>query len=165
MSSPPTRSGGFAQGTAYASELMVSGTFHLAQLIGSGLGDCAIVLTAREGSSLSANDVGNIFTVQEIYGDGLTPRFTELSYDQPFRRQGRFVRGPHQHRKRLRSVVDLLGRHFALLLLSEQRRSAVRRSRHRSTAATSRIRSSAWGARLKVRSDAVVLRRSRAHTR
>lgn len=77
-------SGGFAQGTAYASELMVSGTFHLAQLIGSGLGDLRVVLTAREGSSLSANDVGNIFTVQEIYGDGLTPRLTEFSYDQPF---------------------------------------------------------------------------------
>lgn len=63
---------------------MVSGTFHLAQLIGRGLGDVRVVLTAREGSSLSANDVGNIFTVQEIYGDGLTPRLTELSYDQPF---------------------------------------------------------------------------------
>ena len=77
-------SGGIARGTAYASELMVSGTFHLAQSIGKGLGDVRVILTAREGSSLSANAVGNVFTVQEIYGDGLTPRLTELSYDQPF---------------------------------------------------------------------------------
>jgi porin len=77
-------SGGFSQGTAYASELMVSGKFNLARLISPGLGTARIILTAREGSSLSANDVGNIFTVQEIYGDGLTPRITELSYDQPF---------------------------------------------------------------------------------
>src|SRR5581483_2213045 len=77
-------SGGLSQGTAYASELMFSGTFHLAQLAGKGFGDLRIILTAREGSSLSANDVGNIFTVQEIYGDGLTPRLTEFSYDQPF---------------------------------------------------------------------------------
>ncbi len=77
-------SGGFAQGTAYASELMASGKFDLARLAAPGLGTARIILTAREGSSLSANAIGNIFTVQEIYGDGLTPRITELSYDQPF---------------------------------------------------------------------------------
>ena len=77
-------SGGLSLGTAYASELMVSGPFDLARLAGPGLGTARIILTAREGSSLSANAIGNIFTVQEIYGDGLTPRLTELSYDQPF---------------------------------------------------------------------------------
>ena len=77
-------SGGLSRGTAYASELMVSGTFDLARLAGPGLGTARVILTAREGSSLSANAIGNIFTVQEIYGDGLTPRLTELSYDQPF---------------------------------------------------------------------------------
>ncbi|MGA8535208.1 MAG: carbohydrate porin [Candidatus Tumulicola sp.] len=79
-------SGGLALGTAYASEFMLSGKFDLARLVGPGLGTVRLILTAREGSSLSANDVGNIFTVQEIYGDGLTPRLTELSYDQPFAR-------------------------------------------------------------------------------
>jgi porin len=38
----------------------------------------------RQGRSLSANALGNIFTVQEIYGDGLTPRLTEFSYEQAF---------------------------------------------------------------------------------
>jgi porin len=77
-------SGGFARGTAYASELMVQGKFDLAQSIAPNLGTVHVILTAREGSSLSANTIGNIFTVQEIYGDGLTPRLTEFSYDQPF---------------------------------------------------------------------------------
>lgn len=77
---------GFATGSAYASEFMVQGTFDLAQLLAPNLGRVHVILTAREGSSLSADTIGNIFTVQEIYGDGLTPRLTEFSYDQPFAR-------------------------------------------------------------------------------
>ena len=46
------------------------------------------------------------------------------------RRQGRFVRRPHQHRERLRRVVDLLGKRFALLLVPKQRHL---RDAHRGT--------------------------------
>jgi porin len=79
---------GRTPGTAYASELMVQGRFDLAALVAPGLGSVHVVLTAREGSSLSATNIGNIFTVQEIYGDGLTPRLTEFSYDQPLNKSG-----------------------------------------------------------------------------
>ncbi|MFK5073325.1 carbohydrate porin, partial [Klebsiella pneumoniae] len=34
------------------------------------------------GSSLSKDKIGNILTVQEIYGDGQTVRVTQLSYEE-----------------------------------------------------------------------------------
>lgn len=37
----------------------------------------------RFGSSLAAQTLGNLVSVQEIYGDGQTTRFTELNYEQP----------------------------------------------------------------------------------
>jgi porin len=79
--------GGLQQGTAYASELMLGADVDLARAIPhSGLGTLHATFTEREGSSLSQNAIGNLLTVQEIYGDGLTPHVTELSYDQPFLR-------------------------------------------------------------------------------
>jgi porin len=75
--------GGFARGTAFASELMLGADLNLAKLADPG-GTLHLTLTMREGSSLSTNTLGNIFTVQEIYGDGLTPRLTEFSYEQAF---------------------------------------------------------------------------------
>jgi len=76
-------SGGRSQGTAFAGEFMIGADLDFAKLTGAG-GTLHMTFTAREGSSLSANDLGNIFTVQEIYGDGLTPRLTEFSYEQAF---------------------------------------------------------------------------------
>lgn len=75
--------GGLRGGTAYASELMLGSDVDLGTLESKGLGTIHFTFTAREGSSLSSNAIGNILTVQEIYGSGLTPRLTELSYDQP----------------------------------------------------------------------------------
>jgi porin len=76
-------SGGVSRGTAFASELMLGADVNFAKLTGAG-GTLHVTFTMREGSSLSANALGNIFTVQEIYGDGLTPRLTEFSYEQSF---------------------------------------------------------------------------------
>jgi porin len=41
-----------------------------------------VLITQRVGASLSKNDIGNLLTVQEIYGDGETVRITELAYEQ-----------------------------------------------------------------------------------
>jgi porin len=75
--------GGLQQGTAYASELMLGSDINVGTLDHSGAGTVHFTFTARQGSSLSANAIGNVLTVQEIYGSGLTPRLTELSYEQP----------------------------------------------------------------------------------
>jgi porin len=76
-------SGGLQHGTAFAGEFMLGTDVDFAKLTGAG-GTLHVTLTMRGGSSLSANALGNIFTVQEIYGDGLTPRLTEFSYEQAF---------------------------------------------------------------------------------
>jgi porin len=75
--------GGLQRGTAFAGEFMLGADIDFAKLTGAG-GTLHVTLTEREGSSLSTNTIGNIFTVQEIYGDGLTPRLTEFSYEQAF---------------------------------------------------------------------------------
>ena len=75
--------GGLQTGTAIASEFMAGSDINLGTLYSNGLGIFHLTFTAREGSSLSANTIGNVFTVQEIYGSGLTPRLTEASYEQP----------------------------------------------------------------------------------
>jgi len=75
--------GGSQTGTALASEFMAGSDIDLGKLESNGLGIFHLTFTAREGSSLSANTIGNVFTVQEIYGSGLTPRLTEASYEQP----------------------------------------------------------------------------------
>jgi porin len=76
--------GGFQTATAFASELMLGGDIDFGRLNRNRSGTLHVTLTAREGSSLSGNAIGNVFTVQEIYGSGLTPRLTELSYEQSF---------------------------------------------------------------------------------
>jgi porin len=73
--------GGLQQGTALASQLELGTDINFGKLDNSGAGTVHFTFTAREGSSLSANAIGNIMAVQEIFGDGLTPRLTELSYE------------------------------------------------------------------------------------
>jgi porin len=75
--------GGILQGTALASELALGTDVNFGKLMNSGAGTLHFTFTARTGSSLSANAIGNVIPVQEIFGDGLTPRLTEFSYDQP----------------------------------------------------------------------------------
>jgi porin len=75
--------GGIQQGTALASEFMLGADVNFGKLMNSGAGTLHFTFTTRVGSSLSANAIGNVIPVQEIFGDGLTPRITELSYEQP----------------------------------------------------------------------------------
>jgi porin len=75
--------GGIQQGTALASEFMLGADVNFGKLMNSGAGTLHFTFTTRVGSSLSANAIGNVIPVQEIFGDGLTPRITEFSYEQP----------------------------------------------------------------------------------
>jgi porin len=75
---------GSPQGTAYASEVQLGANvdFGLLNGIRNG-GTLHFIATQRFGSGLSSNVIGNIGSVQEIFGDGMTTRLTELDYEQP----------------------------------------------------------------------------------
>ena len=73
--------GGRSQGGGYAQELHV-GVDLDSKLLGWDGGTFHALITQRVGSSISKNNIGNLLTVQEIYGDGQTVRITELSYEQ-----------------------------------------------------------------------------------
>jgi len=72
---------------------------------GSGAGILHFLLTTRFGSNLSAEAIGNLASVEEIYGDGQTTRITYLDYEQPllqkrldlrvgkYNQQGDFIAG------------------------------------------------------------------------
>ncbi len=55
----------------------------------SGAGILHLLLTTRFGSNLSSEAIGNLSSVQEIYGDGQTTRITFLDYEQSIA-HGRF---------------------------------------------------------------------------
>jgi porin len=78
--------GGFQQGSAYASEFQLGLDADLGKMSKSDLGILHFIFTERWGSGLSTNAIGNIGSVQEIFGDGLTPRLTELAFEQPLDR-------------------------------------------------------------------------------
>lgn len=73
--------GGRKQGAQDTGEIMVGADVD-SHLVGWDGGTFHLTVTERAGSSLSKNYVGNILTVQEIYGDGQTLRLTELSLEQ-----------------------------------------------------------------------------------
>ena len=73
--------GGREQGGASTGEVML-GLDIDSHILGWDGGTFHGTLTERAGSSLSKDKIGNILTVQEIYGDGQTIRLTELSYEQ-----------------------------------------------------------------------------------
>jgi porin len=73
--------GGREQGGAYAHEIALGADID-SKLFGWQGGTFHVLVTERAGSSLSKDKIGNILTVQEIYGDGQTVRLTELSYEQ-----------------------------------------------------------------------------------
>ena len=75
--------GGFQQGDAYASEFQLGLDLDFGKMTKSSAGTLHFIFTDRWGSGLSTNAIGNIGSVQEIFGDGLTPRLTELAYEQP----------------------------------------------------------------------------------
>ncbi|MBV8491018.1 MAG: carbohydrate porin [Candidatus Eremiobacteraeota bacterium] len=74
-------SGGFQLGDAYASEFQLGANYTFPNATATGAGIVHLILTERWGSSLTNNALGNIGSVQEIFGAGLTPRLTELDYE------------------------------------------------------------------------------------
>lgn len=70
------------RGTALATEVGVGFDADLGRLTASDAGLVHALFTTRFGSSLSTNAIGNLVSVQEIYGDGQTTRVTFLDYEQ-----------------------------------------------------------------------------------
>jgi porin len=73
--------GGLEQGGAYADEFGL-GIDVKSTVFGWDGGTFHSLTTERAGSDLSKDKIGNLLTVQEIYGDGQTTRITQLSYEQ-----------------------------------------------------------------------------------
>jgi len=74
----------YQRGTAVSSELGFGFDLDFAKLTGSSdAGILHFLMTTRFGSNLSAEAIGNISSVEEIYGDGQTTRITFLDYEQP----------------------------------------------------------------------------------
>ena len=74
--------GGYQLGSAYASEFQFGANYAFAQRVPGDSGTLHLILTERWGSGLTPNAIHNVGSVQEIFGDGLTPRLTELDYEQ-----------------------------------------------------------------------------------
>jgi porin len=73
-----------ARGTALSSEFGFGFDADFGKLsAGSGAGILHFLLTTRFGSNLSSQAIGNLASVEEIYGDGQTTRITFLDYEQP----------------------------------------------------------------------------------
>ena len=73
--------GGMQQGFRQASNLGVDLLFDLQKLVGLTGGSFEISFSERFGSSLSREDIGNVFTVQQVFG-GQTYRLVNVAYQQ-----------------------------------------------------------------------------------
>jgi porin len=73
--------GGREQGFRGASNLGVDLVFDFEKLFGVDGGTFAISFSERFGSSLSEDNIGNVFTVQQVFG-GQTYRLVDLAYKQ-----------------------------------------------------------------------------------
>jgi porin len=74
----------YARGTAISSEFGFGFDADLSKLAHiNDAGTLHFLLTTRFGSNLSSEAVGNLSSVQEIYGDGQTTRITFFDYEQP----------------------------------------------------------------------------------
>jgi len=73
--------GGMRQGFRQASNLNVDLRFDLQKLLGLTGGSFEISFSERFGSSLSREDIGNVFTVQQVFG-GQTYRLVDAAYQQ-----------------------------------------------------------------------------------
>ena len=73
--------GGMQQGFRQASNLGLDLRFDLQKLFGLPGGSFLISFSERFGSSLSREDIGNVFTVQQVFG-GQTYRLVDFSYQQ-----------------------------------------------------------------------------------
>jgi carbohydrate-selective porin OprB len=80
----------YGRGTAVSSEFGFGFDLDFDKLYrDSGAGTFHFLLTTRFGSNLSSEAIGNLASVEEIYGDGQTTRVTFLDYEQPLAK-GRF---------------------------------------------------------------------------
>ena len=73
--------GGMRQGFRQASNLNTDLRFDLERLFGLTGGSFEISFSERFGSSVSGEDIGNVFTVQQVFG-GQTYRLVDLAYQQ-----------------------------------------------------------------------------------
>ena len=73
--------GGVRQGFRGASNLGVDLRFDLERLTGLAGASFQVSFSERFGSSLSAEDIGNVFTVQQVFG-GQTYRIVDAAYQQ-----------------------------------------------------------------------------------
>ena len=76
--------GGERQGFTYTDSLNLSIDLDFERLFSWKGGALHFTFTNRDGSSLSQNYIGNIFTVQQIYGPTETYRLTQLTLEQSF---------------------------------------------------------------------------------
>ncbi len=85
-------SGGLAQGAALAHQVDVGADIDLGKLVGLDGGGLHVTFTERTGYSLSQSFIGNIISVQEIYGSGQNVRLAGFAYTQSML-AGRLGRG------------------------------------------------------------------------
>jgi porin len=76
--------GGRAQGFTYTDSFNLSLDFDMEKLLHWKGGGFHVIFTNRDGSSLSKNYIGNLFTVQQIYGPTETYRLTAMTVEQSF---------------------------------------------------------------------------------
>lgn len=76
--------GGRSQGFRYAHEIALGTDIDFKKLTGNDVGTLHFTLTERAGRSLAADSIGNIESVQEIFGSGETVRITMLALEHPF---------------------------------------------------------------------------------
>ena len=71
------------RGTASANEFAFGFDADFGKIASNGAGILHMLVTTRFGANLASQALGNLVSVQEIYGDGQTTRFTYLDYEQP----------------------------------------------------------------------------------
>lgn len=74
--------GGIFPAARYAQQIDFGAIFDLGLLANLSGGKVQVVLTDRAGRSLSADAIGNLFPVQEVYGAGQDFRLAEMNYQQ-----------------------------------------------------------------------------------
>ena len=76
--------GGRARGFTYTDSLNLELDFDMEKLVAWKGGGFHVTFTNRDGSSLTKQYIGNLFTVQQIYGPTETYRLTEMTVEQSF---------------------------------------------------------------------------------
>jgi porin len=74
--------GGVEQSIKYTQQVDFGADADLGKLVGLKGGQLHVTFSDRAGRSLAADDIGNIISVQEIFGGGQNFRLAELSYQQ-----------------------------------------------------------------------------------